>query len=440
MADSAIHVQRRQSYMEQIGDHAVALIHSLPEARRNADVTYPYRQSSDMFYLTGFAEPEATLLLRPGAETERVVLFLRPRDLEQETWNGRRLGVERAVAALAVDAAYSIDELDKRLPTLIANTDDLYYTLGEDPGFDGKVAAMIAKLRSEERRGRRPPRRLIDPREVLHEMRLIKGEDEIALLRRAAEISSEAHIAAMKSAAPGVGEYELEALIDYTFRRHGGFGSGYPSIVGAGDNGTILHHIENSCTLSDDDLVLIDAGCEYQFYTADITRTFPASGTFTPAQRRCYELVLAAEEAGIAMAKPGASIAAIHDRTVEILTEGMIDLGLLSGSASEHIAEQSYKRFYPHRTSHWLGMDVHDVGYYAPGGKPRPLVPGMVFTIEPGLYIPANSDDVAEEYRGIGIRIEDDILITTDGHENLTLATPKSIADVEAACRGEWSA
>jgi Xaa-Pro aminopeptidase len=425
--------------MEAIGGHAVALVRSLPEARRNADTLYPFRQSSDLYYLTGFAEPEATLVLRPGAASDRVVLFVRPRDPEQETWTGRRAGVDGAVAGYGVEAAYPVAELDQRLPDLIANTDDLYYTLGDDPDFDRQVAAIIARQRNEERRGRVPPRRIVDPREVLHELRLRKSEPEITLMRRAAEITAEAHRAAMKAAAPGVTEYQLQALIDYTFRHHGGAGPSYPTIVGGGDNGTILHYIENDRPLVDGELVLIDAGCEYQFYAADISRTFPVSGRFTPAQRRCYELVLAVEQEAIQMVRPGATISAIHDRCVELLAAGMVELGLLAGAAADRIADASYKRFYPHRTSHWLGMDVHDVGYYAPRGEPRPLEPGMVFTIEPGLYIPAATADVPAEYRGIGIRIEDDVLVTADGCEVLTAAAPKQIDEVEAACRGEWT-
>ncbi len=436
MFDPAIPASHRQAYMEAIGDRAVAVVHSNPEASRNSDVIYPFRQSSDMFYLTGFTEPEATLILRPGAETEKVVLFVRPRDPEQETWNGRRAGVAGAVDTFGVEVAYPVEELDKRLPDLIANHDDLYYSIGDDPDFDRKITAIIARQRGAERRGQRPPRRIVDPREVLHEQRLRKSEVELELMRRAAEISAEAHRAAMKAAGAGVPEYQIEALIDFTFRHHGGFGPAYPTIVGGGDNGTILHYIENASPLADGDLVLIDAGCEYQFYAADITRTFPVSGRFTPAQRRCYELVLRVEEAAIEMVRPGANISDIHERCVEMLTEGMVELGLLEGPAADRIEDASYKRFYPHRTSHWLGMDVHDVGYYAPDGTPRPLEPGMVFTIEPGLYIPAATEDVPEQYRGIGIRIEDDVLVTADGCDILTAAAPKQVADVEAACRG----
>lgn len=422
--------------MEAIGPDAVAVIHSPPEQVRNGDVHYPFRQSSDLFYLTGFREPQTTLVLRPGADDNKVVLFVRPRNRERETWDGRRAGLEGAVADYGADEAFASDELRAKLPSLIGNFDDLYYSLGDDPDFDAIVSATIAKLRGSEKRGLCPPRSVIDPREVLHEMRLRKTGDEVDMLRKAATISAEAHTEAMRIAAPGVGEHELEAVINYTFRRRGGMGPGYNTIVGAGENGTILHYIENNCPLADGDLVLIDAGCEYEFYTADITRTFPANGTFTDIQRKCYQIVLDAQKAAVDLAAPGATIDSIHERTVEMLTEGMVELGLLEGPASERIADDSYKRFYMHRTSHWLGMDVHDAGAYTRDGSARPLQPGMIITIEPGLYVAADDEDAPAELRGIGIRIEDDILITESGNENLTAATPKEIDDVEAACRG----
>lgn len=421
--------------MDAIGAEAVALIHSPPEALRNGDVLHPFRQSSDLHYLTGFPEPEATLVLRPGAETERIILFVRPKDREREIWDGRRAGVEGAVADYGADAAYPVTELAAKLPGLIANCSDLYYSLGVDPAFDTRVLAVLAQLRARERRVGPPPKRVVDPREVLHEMRLRKFPDEIAIMRSAAEITAEAHVAAMGKAAPGVYEYELEALINYTFRRRGGAGPGYNSIVGSGENATILHYIENDRALEDGDLVLIDAGCEYDLYTADVTRTFPVSGAFTDAQRRCYDVVLASQEAAIAMTRPGVTIDQIHEATVEILTQGMVDLGLLEGPAADRIADDSYKQFYMHRTSHWLGMDVHDVGNYTDGGSARPLEPGMVITIEPGLYIAADADGVPDDFRGIGIRIEDDVLVTESGCENLTSAVPKSVAEVESACR-----
>jgi Xaa-Pro aminopeptidase len=437
MGDSTTFARRRAAYMEAIGERGTAVVHSPPEATRNGDVHFPFRQSSDLLYLTGFPEPETTLVLRPGAEDHKVVMFVRPRDPERETWDGRRAGVDGAMKRYGADQAYSIAELDKRLPELIANFDDLHYSVGIDPEFDARVMKVIAQLRATDRRGKRPPLRIVDPRAALHEMRMHKDAEEVELLRKAAAISAEAHIEAMKLAAPGVNEYQLEAIIDYTFRRHGGTGPGYNTIVGGGENATILHYIENDQPLSDGDLVLIDAGCEYQGYTADITRTFPASGTFTEVQRRCYDLVLDCQVAAIEMCKPGATILAIHEMCVERLTQGMVDLGLLEGPAADRIEDESYKRFYMHRTSHWLGMDVHDVGAYTErdGSGDRPLAAGMVVTIEPGLYIASDAENVPDELRGIGIRIEDDILITEDGCENLTAAVPKQADEVEAACR-----
>ncbi len=436
MRDLSPHEQRRRRYMDAIGPRGVAVVHATPEAVRNGDVQFRYRQSSDLYYLTGFAEPEATLILRPGAEDGEVVLLVRPRDRERETWDGRRAGVEGAVERYGADAAYPTSELAERLPDLIGDRDDLYYSLGVEPAFDTIIAGTLAQMRARERRGRRAPRRVVDPRDVLHEMRLYKTAEELDAMRRAAAITCEAHAAAMAAAGPGVGEHELEALLDYTFRRRGGAGPGYNTIVGAGENATILHYIENDQPLADGDLVLIDAGCEYDFYTADVTRTFPASGRFTDVQRRCYEMVLRAQEAGVAMARPGTTIDEIHEQTVQLLTSGMVELGLLEGPVADRIEDESYKRFYMHRTSHWLGMDVHDAGNYTTGGAARPLEPGMVITIEPGLYVAADAENVPAELRGIGIRIEDDILVTEDGPENLTAACPTSVADVEAACRG----
>jgi len=434
--EMAVFARRRAALMQAIGPNAALVLHSPPEAQRGS-VTGRYRQSSDIYYLTGFAEPEATVVLRPGAETERFVLFVRPRDKEREVWDGRRAGVEGAVATYGADAAYPVAELDKKLPELIGNLEDLHHGLGLNPRFDRAVSAAIVHLRATERRGQRPPRRVIDPRATLHEMRLRKSAEEIACLRRAAAITAEAHIAAMAAGRPGVPEYELEALIEYTFRRRGGAGPGYSTIVGSGDNATILHYVENSRTLGDGELVVVDAGCEFDFYTADVTRTFPTGGTFTAAQRRAYQLVLATQEEAIRMTRPGVSLDDIHARCVERLTEGMIALGLLSGPAAARIEDGGYKAYYMHRTSHWLGMDVHDVGAYMQGdgpGSARPLEPGMVITIEPGLYVAADAEAAPAELRGIGIRIEDDILVTHDGCEVLTAAVPKQVAEVEAAC------
>lgn len=422
--------------MTQIGPAAAAVFCARPERVRSHDTDYAFRQHSDVLYLSGFEEPEAVLVLRPGApEGERFVMFVRPRDPEMETWNGRRAGVEGAKAQFGADVAYPFSELTTRLPELICNVDELHYQLGEDAAMDQLIAATLAGLRRAEKRGKRPPRAVVDPRTSLHELRLHKAPDEIALMRKAAEITAKAHLAAMKAGRPGAWEHELEAEINYAFRRGGGAGPGYNSIVGAGVNATILHYIENKDQLKAGELVLIDAGCEYQGYTADVTRTWPVSGAFSPAQRKIYEIVLAAQEAAIAMAKPGATIDELHQHTIRVLTEGMVTLGLLEGPVQARIDDKAFRKYYMHGTSHWLGLDVHDVGAYTQHGVARPLAPGMVITIEPGLYIAADDATAPAELRGIGVRIEDDILITEAGCENLTRAIPKAVAEVEAACR-----
>jgi Xaa-Pro aminopeptidase len=435
MFDPAVFAARRDAYMKAIGPEAVAVVRSLPERLRNGDAYHPFRQLSDLHYLTGFVEPDTTLILRPGADTERVVMFVRPRDPELEVWDGKRAGIDGAKSTYGADAAYPAAEMPGKLAELIANHEELHFCLGLDDDMDRLITQAIARLRKTEKRGKRPPRAVVDPRVALHELRLHKRPEELAALRKAAEISAEAHVAAMRAGKPGVFEHELEALINYTFRRRGGSGPGYASIVGAGENATVLHYIENRCAIADGDLVLVDAGCEYDHYTADITRTWPASGTFTAVQKRVYQIVLDCQVEAIEMIKPGITLDDIHNHCVRRLTEGMIALGLLGGSADDRIADQSYRKFYMHGTSHWLGMDVHDVGAYSQHGKARPLEPGMVLTVEPGLYI-APEAEAPPELRGIGIRIEDDVLVTAAGHEVLTAACPKRIADLEAAIRG----
>jgi Xaa-Pro aminopeptidase len=435
MLDPSVYAARREAYMRELGPEAVAVVSSLPERLRNGDAYHRFRQHSDLYYLTGFAEPDATLVIRPGADGERVVMFVRPRDPEKEVWDGRRAGIDGVRERHGADAAYPVAELDDRLWQLVANHEELHYALGLDDEMDLRIAAAIARLRGTEKRGRRPPRAVVDPRAGLHELRLRKSPEEIRILRKAAAITVEAHLAAMAAGRPGTFEYELEALIDYTFRRRGGSGPGYTTIVGAGENATILHYVDNRCAIAEHDLVLVDAGCEYDHYTADITRTFPASGRFEGAQRDVYGLVLDVQKGAVAMVAPGATIDQIHEHCVRRLTAGMVELGLLEGPVDERITDLAYKRHFMHGTSHWLGMDVHDVGAYTRGGKPRPLEPGMVITVEPGLYVAADAA-APVHLRGLGVRIEDDVLVTDDGHDVLTAAAPKELADVEAACRG----
>jgi Xaa-Pro aminopeptidase len=435
MLDPSVYAARREAYMRELGPEAVAVVSSLPERLRNGDAYHRFRQHSDVYYLTGFAEPDATLVIRPGADGERVVMFVRPRDPEKEVWDGRRAGIDGVRERHGADAAYPVAELDDRLWQLVANHEELHYALGLDDEMDLRIASAIARLRGTEKRGRRPPRAVVDPRAGLHELRLRKSPEEIRILRKAAAITVEAHLAAMAAGRPGTFEYELEALIDYTFRRRGGSGPGYTTIVGAGENATILHYVDNRCAIAEHDLVLVDAGCEYDHYTADITRTFPASGRFEGAQRDVYGLVLDVQKGAVAMVAPGATIDQIHEHCVRRLTAGMVELGLLEGPVDERITDLAYKRHFMHGTSHWLGMDVHDVGAYTRGGKPRPLEPGMVITVEPGLYVAADAA-APVHLRGLGVRIEDDVLVTDDGHDVLTAAAPKELADVEAACRG----
>jgi Xaa-Pro aminopeptidase len=427
---SDLHSERRQRMASALGPRAALLLASPPEQLRNGDVHFKFRQDSDISHLTGFDEPETVLLLRPDHPTTPFVLFVRPRNPAEETWTGRRAGLEGAMARYGAQAAFPVAELEAKLPELLYGVDDLHVHLCHDPEWDARVLRVLGRMRAGERRGRRAPVRLVDARLHLHEMRLFKSEIELGLLRRAAAITAEAHTAAMRSARHGVGEHEIEALIDYTFRRRGGSGPGYPSIVGSGANAVILHYVENSARLEAGQLLLIDAGCEVDGYTADVTRTFPVGRPFSPGQRRVYQAVLEVQQAAIEDVRPGNTIDAIHTQVLERLTGKMVELGLLQGEIPALIEAQAYKPFYMHRTSHWLGRDVHDVGFYSLDGVARPLEPGMVLTIEPGLYI-AEDAPVPEELRGIGVRIEDDILVTATGNENLTRDTPKSIPELE---------
>src|SRR6266540_2929040 len=414
------YAERRERVMERIGPGGALLLASPPERLRNGDVHYKFRQDSDVLYLTGFEEPGTLVLLRPGHATP-FVMFVRPRNPAEETWTGRRAGVEGAVREHGADAAFPAQDLDDKLAEIVAGAEEIHYPFGRDPGLDGAVARLLGRLRSSERRGARAPVRLSDARLTLHEMRLLKSADEIAVLRRAAAITAEAHVAAMRAARDGAGEHEIAALIDYTFRRRGGSGPGYSTIVGAGANATILHYIENRDPLRRGQLLLVDAGCEVDGYTADVTRTFPIGAPFSPAQRRFYEAVLGVQKAAIEAVRPGATLDGIHQQVVEQLTAKMVELGMLTGEVAALIEAGEHKKLYMHRTSHWLGMDVHDVGFYSVDGASRPLEPGMVLTVEPGLYAALDAV-VPPEYRGLGVRIEDDILVTDTGHENLTAA------------------
>jgi Xaa-Pro aminopeptidase len=413
----------------------VAVVASGPTSHRNGDVENRFRQSGDVLYLTGFAEPEAVVVLAAGRERP-FTMFVRPRDPERETWTGRRAGLEGAERLYGADRALPIDKLSDELPKLLDGANEVAWLPGVDARLDERILAALAALRQGERRGMRAPLRTSDLRGSLHELRLRKDGHALSLLRRAAQVTGEAHRSAMRLARDGVGEVEVEAFIDYTFRRNGGL-PGYGTIVGGGDNATILHYVDALDPLRKGELCLVDAGCELDGFTADVTRTFPVGARFSAAQRAAYELVLSTEKACIEAVRPGVTLDAIHQLAVERLTEGMVRLGLLAGDPQALIADLSYKRFYMHRTSHWLGLDVHDVGAYAVDGKPRPLEPGMVLTIEPGLYVAAASEGVPDGLRGVGIRIEDDILVTESGFEILTAGIPKEVDEVEDAVLGD---
>ncbi len=423
--------ERRERFMEGIED-AVAIFFAAPERNRSADTDYKYRQDSYFWYLTGFEEPGSVAVLLPEGNDARFVMFVRPRDRERETWDGRRAGPEGAKARYGADAAYTIDELDDVLPRLLENVEQVFYAMDRYPEADRKVQDALAGVRRQVRRGVRAPDTIVNPGRVLDEMRLIKSPRELELMREAARISSEAHIEAMRVTAAGVHEYEIEAAIEYHFRRSGATGAAYNSIVGRGDNATILHYIENRDACRDGDLLLIDAGCEYQGYAADITRTFPVSGTFTGPQRDVYEVVLASQEAAIDEVRKGKAFNAYHDAAVRVLVAGLVDLGILSGEVDGLIEKEAYTPYYMHRTGHWLGMDVHDVGAYRDADGWRKLKPGMVLTVEPGLYFAPDLEEVPKAYRGMGIRIEDDVVVTEGEPEILTAATPKTVAEIEA--------
>ncbi len=424
-------------FMRRMETGSVAILPAARETRRSNDTDYRFRQDSDFFYLTGFREPDAIAVLAPSHAEHKYTLFVRPRDPEREIWDGRRAGIEGAKEIYGADASFPIAEFADKLSDILNGARSLYYRLGDGrTDLDATLIKQIAAMRAMGRRAVHPPASIIDPATILHEMRLIKTDDEIALMRRSAEIAGEAHREAMRAVRPGLNEYEIEALVEYVFRKRGATAPAYTTIVGGGANATVLHYIENNSTLRDGDLLLIDAGAEYEGYASDITRTFPVNGRFSEAQRDIYNLVLKAQEECIRLVRPGVTMDDLNKRSVEILTEGMLGLGLLKGDAAKLIEEEKYKQFYMHRVGHYLGMDVHDVGrYHTDAQESRPLEPGICLTIEPGIYVAEYvaeaTADAPDKYRGIGVRIEDDVLVTHEGCEVLTSSAPKETEEIE---------
>ncbi|HTL14669.1 MAG TPA: aminopeptidase P N-terminal domain-containing protein [Thermomonas sp.] len=435
VAERRARARRRKALMQAAGDGAILVLPAAPERIRSRDTHYPYRQDSDFWYLTGCDEPEAVLVLVPGRRHGESILFCRERDPEREGWDGPRLGPEGAVDALGLDDAYPIADIDDILPGLLEGRRRVHYHLGRDPEFDLKLIGWLNRVRAQARQGAQPPQEFLELGHLLDEMRLFKSADEIALMQKAADISVEAHRAAMRAARPGIHEYELQAEVERVFRRHGAEPA-YASIVGAGANACVLHYRANAAKARAGELVLIDAGAEHRGYASDITRTFPVGGRFSREQRALHDLVCRAQAAALAQARPGVPYEAGHDAAVHTLSDGLLSLGLLQGTLEAAVADGDYKRFYRHKTGHWLGLDVHDVGEYRIDGASRLLEPGMVFTIEPGLYIPADDATVPAKWRGIGIRIEDDVLVTRDGHRVLTGALERSADEVEALMAG----
>lgn len=423
--------RRRRDLMATMSKNSIAILTAAPEQVRSRDTYFPYRQDSNFFYLTGFPEPEAVLVLIPKRPQGQFVLFCRERDRSREIWDGRRAGPEGARELYGADDAFPIDDIDEILPGLLEGRDRVYYALGRNRTFDTRLLDWIDGIRARARSGAVPPDEFVDLDHLVHEARLFKTATELKVMRKAGAISARAHCRAMRAARPGLYEYQLQAEIEHTFASEGARHPAYGSIVGGGANACVLHYVENSAPLQDGDLVLIDAGCELEHYAADITRTFPVSGKFSAPQQALYEVVLAAQLAAIDVARAGNHWDEPHRVTVKIITQGLVDLGLLKGDVDDLIARNAYTDFYMHRAGHWLGMDVHDVGDYKVDNEWRLLEPGMVMTVEPGIYVAPDNRKVAKKWRGIGIRIEDDVVITRKGPEILTAGVPKTVADIE---------
>jgi len=427
---------RRKELMSLMHSNSIAIISAAPEKVRSRDTHYPYKQNVNLSYLCGFPEPESVLVLIPGRSQGEMVLFCRDKDPLRETWDGYREGPEGAVSNFGADDAFPIADIDDILPNLIEGKDRLYYAIGKDPEFDRHLMDWVNHVRNQRGNGALPPGEFVDLDHFINEMRLFKTAGELKIMRKAAEISVSAHSRAMKASKPGLFEYQLQAEIEHEFAVHGSAGAAYTSIVGGGKNGCILHYIENRDALKDGDLVLIDAGCEYQNYAADITRTFPVNGKFSDEQAAIYDIVLQAQTDAIAVIGPGIEYNKTNEATVLAITQGLVDLGILHGDVDELIASEAHREFYMHGAGHWLGMDVHDVGDYKIDGQWRVYEPGMVVTIEPGIYIAPGNPNVDKKWHGIAVRIEDDIVVTKDGNENITAGVPKKRDQIEALMAG----
>lgn len=430
------YAKRRKELIQKVDGNDIVILPAAKEILRNNDSVYPFRQDSDFYYLTGFEEPDAVLVLIPKRKEGEYILFNRVRDRDREIWEGPRAGQEGACKEFLADQSFPIEQFSAMLPELLVGKEKIHYPLGRNKEFDKKLMLALNQIRAKVRGGVLSPEAFFDIAPTLHEMRLFKSPAELAVMKKAADISEKAHIRAMQTCKPGMHEYQLEAELLYEFQRNGARCAAYNSIVGAGRNTCILHYVNNNQKIADGDLVLIDAGCEYQNYASDITRTFPANGIFSKEQRAIYELVLAAQLAGIKAIKPGASWMAAQSVIVKIITQGLIDLGILKGNLENLIEKNAYFPFYMHRSGHWLGLDVHDVGRYRTDHKWRTLEPNMVLTVEPGIYISSDIPGVHKRWHNMGIRIEDDVVVTEKGHDVLTSGIPKTADDIEAVMKG----
>ena len=428
--------ERRLQLSNKVLDDSAIIVASALVKSRISDTDYAYRQDSNFYYLSGYEEPDSLILIRPNHDKEKFIIFCRDRDPLREQWDGFRTGQDGAIQEYQADNAYSIDSIDQMMPELLAGVKNIYFSMSAPCGVDLKISQWVEDIRRNTRAGAEPPHNLLSLDSILHEMRLIKEDHEMDLMKQAADITTEAHIRAMQAVTPGMYEYQLEAEYLYAFNKNGARSPAYNSIVGGGNNSCILHYVENNAELKDGDLVLVDAGCEYKYYASDVTRTFPVNGKFSPEQKEIYSIVLEAHKQSMEQAKPGNKWNLMHEKSVEVIVEGLLDLGLLKGTKDQVIENGDYSKFYMHRIGHWLGMDVHDVGGYKQDGDWRDLEKGMVMTIEPGIYILDSLEDVDDKWKGIGVRIEDDIVVTESGFEVLTPNVPRTIEEVEHTVQG----